>query len=877
MKNSSFLFNTALYYANAILAESSVVYMNGCCVHDMPTHDSERAESSLYAQVHQLVFQGSFLVAQDLFVEMDMSKAQSLQSNIIEFPIDFPHPDPLPSNDDPQALLKNITLKCSRNYRVFAWSVVEFKDGCNGTELSNDGFCQLLDSFTFICDLAEHDKYLPEPGMFVIAKEVNEENILPASYTNYHFQKCPVPGGNCSTPAGLVANPNYWGSLSAKKKGQVEMFKCPPNICCQNKTTCKSYDSCNTDLFRDEVSRMCSKCLSGYCEVLFSQNCVPCDKCDQGWILVVMSVLLTVLVSLAAMFGVTDALVYGYKIFHASIGKALSVPKAQTHHVTVTGRPHAPHTSQQELDADNPEAEHEQQTEVDLDRPEMNEDTLDVVEDLAERAQHWTGCVPKKIRLSTIIPFVMILICMIQDNSIFPVSLYECANHKRPTWLDKLTFTNIFRFNIDVFHVMDTFRDVCVLSLAHSTAWKEFAKSSVYGLIYVIFGALFLVCCFLIPRFCTQASVKKFLKKRNVKLNLVEGFITMQLLIYQKLSSMAFQFVNCIEIGDEYILHIDANQSCHEGFSQGFAWAYLSVCIIPLCVFIIFGCCLLQKKRISLSLFLLGLVAPLVVLCWCPIGYFRGQWKEADNGPENNGNSEQEEGGNERSPEADCEVGTSQQELADDTTPLTDRRNEDAQEEDHGLTDDEVAEHVVKGLRGPFKDISMPFCTRINLKIFWLGIILGFRLVLVWISVLEHDVDKNAMYLFIICSVRVLLNVVVLPYHSCWLNGFSFLCLFLTWVLSLCNWHMATLEKSLYQNCAEDAGIQALVIVVDMITAYLPLVVCIILGLLVAACVVGKVYEVFCWVRSKFRCHSVYVSNFIRGFLFAPAVPPQNA
>ena len=137
---------------------------------------------------------------------------------------------------------------------------------------------------------------------------------------------------------------------------------------------------------------------------------------------------------------------------------------------------------------------------------------------------------------------------------------------------------------------------VCIYSFSGhpiSALLKEFLKVSVYFISYIVFVTLYVLLCIWKPC-CTRFN--DYLKRVNIKLRLISGFLTMQFLIYQKLSSTGVKFVSCYEVNGNSVLHMDPSQFCNRGYWWVVSWLYLVVCIIPL-PFLCYGGSFVAEKE----------------------------------------------------------------------------------------------------------------------------------------------------------------------------------------------------------------------------------------------------------------------------------------
>ena len=103
------------------------------------------------------------------------------------------------------------------------------------------------------------------------------------SYLSNHEKplcnQCPV-GAKCSGK--VQALPNYWGYRN-KDNDTVVMIRCPRGYCCQDDESCQTFDSCNSN----RSGRLCGVCEKGLAESLFDQTCIPVEKCDT-WFIVLL-------------------------------------------------------------------------------------------------------------------------------------------------------------------------------------------------------------------------------------------------------------------------------------------------------------------------------------------------------------------------------------------------------------------------------------------------------------------------------------------------------------------------------------------------------------------------------------------------------------
>ncbi len=911
--------NTALYCSNVIHAQSSLVYVERCNITDRPGLEERRYLFNLYGNIHQMVFVSSFLQIRGLSVAMDIPRSgendtKPRQTNMLEFIIN-PHPPPLPGGEKPQAKLRDVTLNCSKNYRVYAWSNVEFSDGCRGTELK-DGSCYMEHSMKFVCEKPNKDQYVVEAS-FVIEDATTEprsvEETLPAYYVNHVFKDCPT-GATCTADEGITARPGYWGTRREEdRETRVAMVPCPAEVCCEGEA-CTSYCSCNDEFHRDNTSRLCCKCEPGYCEVLFSRECIPCQQCDSAGsyaTVVVGTLVLVAVVVLAALLDKVDEVVFVCRLIHTSF-------KGSAAHYRPAGRHHSHVVHEPEAEAKRPEGPEAEELNAELNEGGM-EGVAGVVETLEGHGhgrahahqEHPTPPPtpedPWRIRVAValskctfhdILPYVMMTIYFVQDTSVFHMSLSYCSHCGWLEWLDRFGLASLFKLDIDFLHLFSKLRRTCLASLAHNTALKEFVKHLGYAYIHVTFLVLFLI-----EHYCRNPRMRAWFEKHHTKRTLVGGFITVHLIIYQKLSSIAIKYVNCVTIDGQSVLHMDANQQCW-GYTQYLAIAYLAICIVPFCVFIAFGCGLLERKVIGLSTFLWGMVFPGVVLSyafvkWCCC--WRNEARSHDNqnetpatpatdetpllptappggsssaGPPSYGATCAAAANQKEEPRADAGAasggarklqdptgsgshdggeGTSGTGTGEKGTIEYEQQGDDEREPEHPTDPDPSAsaDQSEAGHQGN-EDLTSfvirnlqgsytdGFLTKkLGFRFLWFGVFLGFRFALVAVSLWEHRLDSCAFALLDLCLARVLADVLT-PYRTAGLRWTSLFFLSVLSFLALCNLVMAALVKMHVRECATDSLVRFMTCSGAIFTQFLPTFLAVTFAIYIVFCLVVK-------------------------------------
>ena len=826
--------NDAAYSGNSISASNSTLRIEHCTI-QTSSQNRPQNESKMFGVVHEVSLHKSNTYINDFRVNLSPCGSDPEIINVFESHI----PDPYPDCECPDAhnvRMKNITLTCPWNYKA-----VPHLTEVNCTVRDVNDSCIFSSPFNFFCERLPNKLYYSGQDSYII------DNVGTAlrNYTVFgSANKCPVPGGNCTRE--LKAAPGYWCYEDKGKKTMV-CVKCPPQICCSGPENCLKFDSCADNRERT----MCSTCIGGYMEPFFSKSCIPKKTCKNGfWIVYVVPVVLVIGLSLSVIFGVTDEAIKVFKFFSSAV-KPFIKGHSSIHHSRMVKGTKVP------IKASN------HATMADMVEPEPLENDSNEI----------SSSLPSNLDISTSLPYLMILTYMIQDFAVFHVSMYDCSHHTSPFRHLKLTIINAFQLHIDALAKLHFFEDVCIPSLfghATSALLKEFLKVSVYFISYIVFLILYVLLCIWKP------CCNEYLKRVNIKLRLVSGFLTMQFLIYQKLSSTGIKFVNCYHIKDDSVLHMDPNQSCNQGYWWWVvSWLYLIVCIIPVPLFVMVGPSLLKRNIINLSVFNFSFVVPLFSLLPCLCLFFtrrkssgmsekpKRQEEDIDaqkscscasSSPayqvryENDTDSE-------RTPLVHIEKYNASNNSTNAESDLTTEKDNDSKkahcrisqseknqtkEREKPETDEEssLSDIVAENLQGHFNSVG----GGIN----WLGVVLAFRLSLVFCSLLIHRPDVCSFVLLLICLIRCFVGLKVQPYKSRYLNWFSSGSLICILLVSVCDFGMALLERIQYEDCASDNYIKLFAYIIDTFTIYIPGLCLLILASYIAVCFVMKLCK---WIR----------------------------
>ncbi|XP_070547490.1 uncharacterized protein [Ptychodera flava] len=110
--------------------------------------------------------------------------------------------------------------------------------------------------------------------------EYSIDNAYRSPDTQPHNDTCQECVYGLACPGIATAVPGFWGYRSDDNGGKsVKTIKCPKGYCCDNETSCISFDSCSDN----REGRLCGRCRDNYSESLFSAKCVRDNDCASGW------------------------------------------------------------------------------------------------------------------------------------------------------------------------------------------------------------------------------------------------------------------------------------------------------------------------------------------------------------------------------------------------------------------------------------------------------------------------------------------------------------------------------------------------------------------------------------------------------------------
>ena len=191
--------------------------------------------------------------------------------------------------------------------------------------------------------------------------------------------------------------------------------------------------------------------------------------------------------------------------------------------------------------------------------------------------------------------YLQILFYYVQDASLFKVHLPVIGSSSE-SWL-----IHFLQFSPEVLLIYTNITEMCFVE--NTTAAMKVLFTSLFGP-FVMFILLLI--------YLFSKVLKKCYKTDALLLRLCQAFILVVLLSYQKVMQGAFLLVQCVTLRDHEVLHIDANVTCFTWW-QTVCEFYLGTCVIPVFLVLAFGPYLVEKRKLSVAMFVLACILPLPV------------------------------------------------------------------------------------------------------------------------------------------------------------------------------------------------------------------------------------------------------------------------
>ena len=576
----------------------------------------------------------------------------------------------------------------------------------------------LLDQLSYFCESCPRNKYSLDYGYLnfnltnkekayftLLINGSQPQTSYPGSfmYQDITCVDCPY-GGRCLN--GITAVPNFWGY---QLQQTIKFQHCPKGYCCTS-TQCEEYHTCAP--YRS--GPLCSRCIEGHSEALFSSHCVPDKTCSPKWLWPV-ALASGALYALFLLFqkDMRDFMfVHQMKITDLPLrfrSKSKSAHQGVHPDEEMTVRPLTVQTD----DACDGDKTKVILTTVDKPEKEINDLSAEVKASEPEaEAPPDTGAT-----------FLIILFYYFQDAQLLHVkTVFATAENKSKSML-KVVLSGLFKFRLELFQFMEK---VCFIPRI-TPVTKLLIKTVLVPYVIVLFILMYILykICMWYKNSCrSQLSTRKNQNghvisdgasdeankpaEKTFLTKLSTGYILAMLFTYQKLATTSFALLNCVPIGNQSVLFIDASITCYQPWQWG-VMGYAGGCIVLFSFILLIGPGLVKDNMISLFQFFTGcFFPPPFLMYWVCLR-------------------------------------------------LSSRKSKKAAQE---LTPEEQT--VIAVLQGPFKEYNSklfgPLCGA--------GLLIGRRLVLVLLFTFVNDILVRLLCMILVCFIILLHHVHALPYKD---------------------------------------------------------------------------------------------------------------
>ena len=330
---------------------------------------------------------------------------------------------------------------------------------------------------------------------------------------------------------------------------------CSLGFCCQP-GNCTSYDGCN----QGREGKLCTSCKYGYQLTIVNEKCIRTDICVQDWLYGI--IVISGLVYIGFLLVKVEIMNIFQEIYFAIV-KWYKASKIDNEGDDEPGHPDDRRTKSQL--------------------------------DLASRTNVWE------------IPFDQveifhILVFHLQDTGLFKITLTDMP--------DSLIQFDEYKENILSVVKLDS------LSFGSEFACFLIGWTQLNKLLFKTAIIPFMICVLL---FC-MLIIKILPFGPNIKHRLMSSAYTVFLLIVifssQRLTSYALSFIKCEWLGTGDYLYIDTTVKCYQPW-QACVFCYIGLFIFPLWLTLFLGPGLLATGRITVKIFLLGLMFPGPFVMYC--------------------------------------------------------------------------------------------------------------------------------------------------------------------------------------------------------------------------------------------------------------------
>ncbi len=396
----------------------------------------------------------------------------------------------------------------------------------------------------------EADRYSLEPGKMVLHGQSSLHHA--AFLTSKHCKACPV-GAQCGKH--MQALPNYWGYKD--QSNRVHMIRCPDGYCCESEETCVEIDSCN----KHRGGILCGQCEGNWTASLFGSKCVPSENCPTALVLVLY---------IACIFSYgTGLIVISYC---KEVGPSVAKRLFEKSKIILSLR-----TKQQ------------------------GDVMVKTGDETKKNAVHKAASISEVQNVEEekgdIMKYAQILFFYVQDAALFKVQLPDQGPQG-----DSLV-VRILQFSPEVLtNIYTGINEFCFSS--SSTAVTKIVFSSLFGHCVMFFLLLLCLC---------QKCLCSSTHKSQFRAKLLQTFLLVILLSYQKQVIGAFSLVHCVNIGSRTVLHLQADLECYSWW-QTTLEVYIVLSILPVFFVLSHAPFHVEKKQMSVRMFIMACLFPIPVL-----------------------------------------------------------------------------------------------------------------------------------------------------------------------------------------------------------------------------------------------------------------------
>ncbi len=413
-----------------------------------------------------------------------------------------------------------------------------------------------------------------------IQKNMWGDILFALCHSNVTGSCFPCPhGADCSS--GMNALPNYWGHTF--QQNFIAMVRCPASYCCEQ-FPCAGVDTCSDK--REGV--LCGRCVSGFTEAFSSEQCIDNSYCDSHWF--VWTYTAWILCLATAVFFMSDI-----KEYLETIQRKLKTLR---------------HKDSLKEDA-NPGKEEESMAQL---------NTLTVKSTVVSRKGIWKVTTPETCDQtdthSSTLKYLQIILFYIQDASLLEVDLPKAKGNGQSNFTKWL-----FDFSHLAVDVVNFGKNICLtkdLTPVPKLLIKNICGPSILllcGCVYTLFNV---ISCCVTP---TQTA------KKLVYDHLVSTTMFVLLIYFQKMATTFMSLVYCVQVGDNYVLHIDGTIQCYQPWQLG-SFVFIFCWVVPFVFVLIFGPGLVADSKISVCEFFVACFLPVPLLMWWALRTRMNHWGE---------------------------------------------------------------------------------------------------------------------------------------------------------------------------------------------------------------------------------------------------------